>query len=175
MKVVGKICLVFSSLAIAVSSPAEESTHAKELNDPLLDKLVGDWQVEHKFPSGRTAKNVVHVEWVLHHQFVELHYRDTASPPAYEAKVLIGYDSIAKRYLCHWADSFGGDYSADGFAPREEGSNAIEFKFTFHDGELTNRYVFDPKTGNWTSTIRQIEKGEWKLFCEDSFTRLSAK
>ena len=174
MKVVGRICLVFSSLVIAVSSLGEESKRGKELNDPLLDKLVGDWKVELKFPSGRIAQNVVHAEWILHHQFVELHYRDVASPPSYEARVLIGYDSIGKRYLCHWADSFGGDYSTDGFAPREEGSNAMEFKFTFHDGELTNRYAFDPRSGSWTSTIRQIEKGEWKLFCEETFTRADA-
>jgi len=157
-----------------VPSEAEQNESGKQLNDPLLDKLVGDWTVERKFPSGRTSKNLVHVEWVLHHQFVELHYRDVASPPAYEAKVLIGYDSIGKRYICHWADSFGGEYSADGFAPRVEGSNAMEFKFTFHDGELTNRYALDPKSGNWTSIIRQVERGEWKLFCEDSFTRAPA-
>ena len=164
--------LCFTGVALSV---AEESGRAKALSDPLLDKLVGDWKVERKFPSGRTATNVVHAEWVLHHQFVELHYRDAAVPPVYEAKVLIGYDGVAKRYICHWADSFGGDYSADGFATREEGANAIELRFTFHDGELTNRYAFDPKNGSWTSTIRQVEKGEWKLFCEDTFTRASPK
>ncbi len=148
----------------------EESTHPKGLEDPLLEKLVGDWNLERKFPNGRTSKNVVHVEWVLQHQFVELHYRDVATPPTYEAIVLIGHDSAGQRYLCHWADSFGGDYSTDGFG-RADGPDAIEFKFTFHDGELTNRYSFDPKNGSWTSTIRQVEKGEWKLFCEDLFTR----
>jgi len=150
----------------------EETTPGKALNDPLLDKLVGDWNVARKFPSGRTAKNVVHAEWILQHQFIELHYRDAATPPSYEAIVLIGHDKLGKRYICHWADTFGGDYSADGFAA-EEGSNSMDFKFTFHDGELTNRYAFDPKSGSWTSTIRQVEKGEWKLFCEDTFTRLT--
>src|SRR5256885_16541040 len=170
MKVVGRICLVFSTLAIAVSSLGEES---KELKDPLLDKLIGDWKVELKFPSGRIAKNVVHAEWILHHQFVELHYRDVASPPSYEATVLIGYDSIGKRYLCHWADSFGGDYSTDGFAPREEGSNAMEFKFTFHDGESTNRYAFDPRSGSWTSTIQQIERSEERRVGKECRSRWS--
>jgi hypothetical protein len=107
---------------------------------------------------------------VLQHQFIELHYRDVASPAMYEAIVLIGYDQVAKRYVCHWTDNFGADGSADGWGPREEGSNAIEFKFTPPDGELTNRFTFDPKTGGWTSTIRQVEKGEWKLFCEDTFS-----
>jgi len=150
---------------------AEDSSPGHGVNDPLLDKLVGDWNVERKFPSGRTAKNVVNVEWVLGHQFVEMHYHDVVTPPRYEAIVLIGYDSIGKHYICHWTDSTGADYSADGFAARDEASNAMEFKFAFHDGELTNRFVFDPATNSWTSTIRQTEKGEWKLFCEDKFTR----
>ncbi|MGE5028302.1 MAG: hypothetical protein ACM3JK_07495, partial [Betaproteobacteria bacterium] len=77
-------------------------------------------------------------------------------------------------YVCHWADTFGGAYSTDGYAVRDEGSNAMEFKFEFHDGKLTNRFVFDPKSQTWTSTIRQMEKGEWKLFCEDKFTRTRA-
>ncbi len=48
---------------------------------------------------------------------------------------------------------------------------AMEFKFEFHDGQLTNRYSFDPQSDAWTSTIRQNDKGEWKLFCEGKFTR----
>ena len=161
------VCLSFS----VTLSHAQDSPRDKQLSDPLLDKLVGDWMVERKFGSGRIAQNLVHGEWVLQHQFVELHYRDATTPPKYEAIVLIGYDDIAKHYLCHWADNFGADYSADGYAPREEASNAMEFKFEFHDGHLTNRFAFDSQTGTWTSTIRQIEKGEWKLFCEDKFTQ----
>ena len=153
------------------SGPAggEGTTEQKPLEDPLLDKLVGDWDVERKFPSGRVAHNTVHVEWVLQHQFVELRYRDVASPPMYEAIVLIGYDTPAKRYLCHWADVFGAEYSVDGFAARDPASNGIEFKFAARDGGLTNRFAFDPGKQIWTSTIRQIENNEWKLFCEDTF------
>jgi hypothetical protein len=49
----------------------------------------------------------------------------------------------------------------------------MEFRFEFHDGPVTNRFAFDPSSGTWTSTIRQMQKGEWKLFCEDKFTRLA--
>ena len=157
-------------LATAVTACAQRSFSDAGLKDPLLDKLTGDWDVVRTFPNGKVANNRVHGEWVLQHQFVELHYRDAATPPKYEAIVLIGYDSTAKRYLCHWADKFGGAYSADGYALREDHSNAIEFAFAFHDGKLTNRFVFDPNEGTWKSTIRQIEKGEWKLFREDKFT-----
>ena len=170
MKRYASLVIIIVSVILVTPLRPEDSAPRKTLNDQLLDKLVGDWNVERKFPSGRIAKNQVHVEWVLQHQFVELHYRDVATPPAYEAIVLIGYDGVAKHYICHWTDNFGADYSADGFAPRQEGANAMEFKFAFHDGELTNRFSFDPQSHTWTSAIRQTENGEWKLFCEDRFT-----
>lgn len=168
MKILSFILL----LVTAVTAHAQESTTNAALNDPLLDRLVGDWSVERTFPSGRVTKNIVHAEWVLQHQFVELHYQGPATPSRYEARVLIGYDQLANRYVCHWADSYGGTYSADGFAPRQDKSNAMEFTFEFHDGRLTNRFAFEPASGTWKSTIWQTEKGEWTLFCEDQFTRL---
>jgi hypothetical protein len=175
MKKYRKLRAIILLLLVAAPLHAQDSASGKTLNDPLLDKLIGDWKVERKFGNGRAAKNLVHAEWVLHHQFVELHYRDTAVPAKYEAMVLIGYDDIAKHYLCHWADNYGGAFSTDRFASRDEASNAMEFKFEFHDGQLTNRFAFDPQSGAWTSTIRQTEKGEWKLFCQDKFTRAGAK
>jgi hypothetical protein len=166
-----KVCTLFALLIAAAPGQAQDSSRSRALDDPLLDKLTGDWNVERTFGNGRTAKNVVHAEWVLQHQFLELHYRDTAAPPKYEAIILIGYDNTAKHYICHWSDIFGGDYSTDGFAERDIPSNKMEFKFEFHDGPLTNRFTFDPQSGMWTSTIHQAEKGEWKLFCEDKFAR----
>lgn len=173
MKFYRKLRIIACLLFLGAPLRGENAGPEKALNDPLLEKLIGDWTVERKMGSGRTEKNMVRGEWVLRHQFVRLHYRDAATPPKYEAMVLIGYDGIGKRYICHWVDSFGGDYSTDGFGPRVEGSNAIEFNFEFHDGPCTNRYAFDPPSGKWVSTIRQSEKGEWKLFCEDTFTRSS--
>jgi hypothetical protein len=171
MKKYRRLRVIVWLLIVAAPLHAQDSTGGKGLNDPLLDKLVGDWNVERKFGNGRVAKNLVHGDWILQHQFVELHYRDAAAPAHYEAIVLIGYDGIAKHYICHWADNFGGDYSGDGFAPRHEASSAMEFKFEFHDGQLTNRFAFDSQSGTWISTIRQSEKGEWRLFCEDKFNR----
>ena len=175
LKSVARINAVVWLLLIPGQLHAQDSARNQSLNDQFLNKLIGEWNVERRFGNGRAAKNTVHGEWVLQHKFVQLHYRDAAAPPHYEAIVLIGYDEIAKRYICHWADSSGGAYSADGFARREEGSNAMEFKFDFHDGELTNRFVFDETSGTWTSTIKQVEKGEWKLFCEDKFTRVAPR
>jgi hypothetical protein len=146
-----------------------------EFRDALLDNLVGDWHVERKFGNGRMVENTVHVEWVLNHQFIELHYRDLATPPKYEATVFIGYDTAEQRYVCHWIDNFGGQFSALGHGKIDNEKRAIEFTFDYRDGPFTNKFSFDPATKTWISLMRQQEKGEWKLFAEDRFTRMEAK
>jgi hypothetical protein len=146
-----------------------------EFQDTLLDNLVGDWRVDRKFGSDRTAENTLHVEWVLGHQFLELHYRDVAIPPKYEAIVFIGYDAGDQRYVCHWIDNFGGEFSAVGYGKIDGEKRAIEFTFNYKDGPFTNKFSFDPVAKTWTSLMRQNDKGEWKLFAEDRFSRLEQK
>src|SRR5439155_26544545 len=63
-----KLRAIVLLLILAAPLYAQDSTRGKGLKDPLLDKLVGDWKVERKFGSGRTAENLVHAEWVLQHQ-----------------------------------------------------------------------------------------------------------
>ena len=159
-------------LLLLGSAVAAESDPARgEFRDTFLDNLVGDWHVERKFGNGRMVENTVHVEWVLNHQFIELHYRDVATPPKYEAMVFIGYDTGEQRYVCHWIDNFGGQFSALGHGKIDNEKRAIEFTFDYRDGPLTNKFSFDPATKTWISLMRQQEKGEWKLFAEDKFTR----
>jgi hypothetical protein len=143
--------------------------------DALLDNLVGDWHVERKFGSGRRAENTLHVEWVLDHQFLELRYRDVATPPTYHAMVFIGYDASGQRYVCHWIDNFGGEFSALGYGKIDNEKRAIEFTFNYKDGPFINKFSFDPATKTWTSLMRQQDKGEWKLFAEDKFTPVGQK
>lgn len=159
-------------LLLLGSAVAAESDPARgEFRDSFLDNLVGDWHVERKFGNGRMVENTVHFEWVLNHQFIELHYRDVATPPKYEAMVFIGYDTGEQRYVCHWIDNFGGQFSALGHGKIDNEKRVIEFTFNYRDGPFTNKFSFDPATKTWISLMRQQEKGEWKLFAEDKFTR----
>jgi hypothetical protein len=163
------LLLLFITVATLAAGPTPE------LKGPFLDKLIGNWHVERKFGSGRTAENTVHVEWVLDHQFLELHYCDIATPPKYEAMVFIGYNAGAQNYICHWIDNFGGEFSAVGAGKIDNERHAIEFTFNYNDGPLTNKFSFDPATKTWTSLMRQKDKGEWKLFAEDRFTPVEQK
>jgi hypothetical protein len=139
------------------------------LQDPFLENFIGDWRVERQMGNGRTTQTSVHCEWVLKHQFIEFHYGASDAAPEYEAFVFIGFDDAAKGYVCHWMDVFGGRDSELGYGKIDDKLLGIEFKFG--KGELTNKFTFNPQTKTWTSLIRQIEKGEWKTFAEERWTK----
>jgi len=150
------------------ATPAE----APAFTDALLDNLVGDWHVARKYGDGRTAENTLHVEWVLNHQFLELHYRDSATPPKYEAMVFIGFDGKAQRYVIHWIDVFGGAASKTiGTGTLDETAHTIYFQFNYLDSQFINGFGFDPPSKTWTSVMRQKSKGPWTLFAQDKITK----
>ena len=139
------------------------------LQDQFLDNFVGDWKVERSIRQKAAVQTSVRCEWVLNHQFIEFHYGAADAKPEYEAFVYIGFDDAAKNYVCHWVDVFGAKDSELGRGKLDDKLLALEFKFG--NGELTNKFTFDPQTKTWTSLIRQIEKGEWKTFAEEKWTK----
>jgi hypothetical protein len=155
---------VIGGFAFAQSPPAS-------LQDRFLDNFVGDWRAERKMSRGRVQQTSVHCEWVLSHQFIEFHYGSTDATPEYEAFVFIGFDDAAKNYVCHWVDVFGGRYSLVGRGKIDDKLLSIEFRFDSKEGAVTNKFTFDPQTKTWTSLIRQEEKGEWKTFAEEKWTK----
>jgi hypothetical protein len=173
-----KLATLSLLFALATAAHAQDSKAAppapldgpnRTVSDALLDKLAGDWKVVRTFPN-RTEQNTVHAEWVLNHQFLEVHYRDAATPTKYEAMVFIGYDNTSERYVAHWIDVFGGRFSETlGYGTRN--GNAIRFTFEYPDGPFHNTYTFDQKAGTWTSLMEQKNpRGEWVRFAEDRFS-----
>ena len=144
----------------------------KPFTDPLLDNLVGDWHVTRKLSGGHTTENSLHVEWILNHQFLELHYRTLVSPPDFEAKVFIGYDSKAQHYVMHWLDVAGGTASKTlATGTLDEAAHTIYFQFYYPDRQLLNAFAFDPSSRTWTSVMREKSKLQWALLAEDKITR----
>jgi hypothetical protein len=138
------------------------------LQDSFLDNFVGDWRVERNMGKRGLKQTSVYCEWVLNHQFIEFHYGVADARPEYEAFVFIGFNDSAKSYVCHWVDVFGAKDSELGRGKIDDKLRAIEFHF---GAELTNKFTFDPQTKTWTSLIRQTEKGEWKTFAEEKWTK----
>jgi len=168
----GVACSV--ALAVAVLAPAaiaEESMDGPQatFTDSLLDSLVGHWDVARQVGS-RQERNTLDVEWVLLHQFLQLHMKDVATPPKYEASVMIGYDHAGKRYVIHWCDNFGGKYSLMGHGKRS--GDSIEFVFEDPEGNFYNTFTRDPKTGLWSFLMESAGKdGKRVFFAKDTLTR----
>ena len=150
------------------------------LQDPFLDNFVGDWKVERNMGKRGVHQSTVHCEWVLNHQFIEFHYGAADAKPEYEAFVFIGFDYTAKNYVCHWVDVFGAKDSELGRGkldpPSPNGSGAtsnklLAMEFKFGNGDLANKFTFDPQTKTWTSLIRQVERGQWVTFAEEKWIK----
>jgi ketosteroid isomerase-like protein len=156
-----------SNMAPAAAAAVGKGAHGR-LDDPFLDNLVGDWRITRRI-RGTEAQNTLHVEWVLQHQFVELRMRDVKQPPEYEAQVLVGYDPSTARYVAHWCDDFGGQYSNQGYGKRT--GDAIEFTFVYPDGPFHNTFRWDPAQQTWTFLMENEKDGHRTLFAEDTAHR----
>lgn len=158
------------ALAWAMAASAQEAPGGghRRFDDPLLDSLVGRWSISREI-RGKRERNTLDVEWVLQHQFLELHMKDAAQPPRYEALVLIGEDRAAGRYVIYWCDTFGGKLSAVGHGKRA--GDAIEFVFEYPDGPFYNTFSRDPK-GDWTFLMEgQGKDGKRTFFARDTLSR----
>jgi len=137
--------------------------------DEFIDNLVGDWKLTRKI-RGKVVQNKVRAAWVLNHQFLQIHMKDVAEPPAYEALVLIGYAHADKKYVAHWCDTFGGKFSAVGHGKRA--GDSIEFEFQYPDGPFYNTFTWDKEAKGWTCRLESRNKdGKRVLFAEDTLRR----
>jgi hypothetical protein len=138
-------------------------------NDDLIENLVSDWKITRKI-RGKEVKNRAAASWVLNHQFLELHMKDVAEPPTYEAIVLIGYDHVGPGYVAHWCDTYGGGFSAMGRGKRS--GHSIEFQFQYPDGPFYNTFTWDPEAKGWTFRMESQRKdGKRALFAVDTLRR----
>ena len=173
---VKRFILAFTILTICLGSTihalSQEPLDGRNrvFRDELLDKLVGSWKLTRRI-RGQTVENSVTAEWVLNHQFLLVHMKDVANPPAYEAMVFIGYDNTSERYVVHWLDNFGGRFSETlGYGVRS--GNSIKFVFEYPDGPFHNTFTWDEKTSGWNFLAQTKDKtGKWVVFAEDTLRR----
>ena len=156
-----------------MSQPSETQKQAEgngaQFHDDLLENLVGKWKLDRKMRS-RTAENHVDVQWVLNHQFLQIHMKDVANPPQYEALVTVGAGAADGSYVVYWLDSFGGLYSEKGYGTRD--GNSIKFVFPYPDGEVHNTFSWLSESNSWHCLIEQAgTDGQLVVFAEDTLTR----
>ncbi|MFY9823527.1 MAG: DUF1579 family protein [Thermoanaerobaculia bacterium] len=144
-----------------------------KFEDPFMENLVGEWDLTRSI-RGQTIKNTVRAEWVLNHQFLQIHMTDAAVPPAYEALVLIGYSHADHRYVAHWCDVFGGKYSAIGYGTLA--GNQVELAFQYDDGPTYNQFIWNPADKSWTFRMENADKqGKRTPFATDVLHRVGAR
>lgn len=140
--------------------------------DELLDHMTGDWKLSRRIRQ-QLVENEVHVEWILNHQFLQIHMKDVQTPPTYEALVLIGYEHEHQRYVIYWLDTFGGRFSEKGYGTRQ--GQSIRFVFQYPDGLLHNTFTWHAADQTWRSLIeQQDDQGRWSVFAEDKLQRRQA-
>ncbi len=144
------------------------------LQDPLLDRMVGRWKVGGTI-RGHTVEQSVGAQWVLNHQFLQIHEQGAPDPktagPAYEAIVMIGYDHTSERYVAHWMDIYGGRFSETlGYGARS--GDQIEFLFEYPDGPFRTTFRWLPEKKQWQWLMKTKDnRAQWAEFANLILTR----
>lgn len=165
-----------SVLTALVLTAVSTSAQTSGLQDPLLDRLIGEWVLEGTIAGEQVTHDVV-VDWVLGHYYVRLHEvsreRDATGAPEYEAIVFIGWDTPSQRYACLWLDSTGGeglDGEAIGYGERT--GDAIPFVFQFPDGNpFYNTFSYDRAADTWQWHLDGEENGTRQPFARVTLSR----
>lgn len=165
------LCVLIALVPVALPASAQTSG----LQDPLLDRLIGEWVLEGTI-AGRQTTHDVTFDWVLGHEYVRLHEvsreRDAAGRPEYEAIVFIGQGRSPGEYACLWLDSTGGGGLSSG--PMGYGvvdGDSIPFLFKFPDGTFHTTFVYDRSTDTWGWHMDGEEDGALKPFARVTLSR----
>jgi Protein of unknown function (DUF1579) len=137
----------------------------EKFNDPLLDKLSGNWKMKGVVRED-SVKYDTEGKWTLNHQFFLLHMRDINNPPGYEAMVYIGFNNNKKNYVVHWLDQFGGTYSETLGHGNSKG-DSINILFNYPDGDFKDTFTYLANKNQWHFLLEDKNKdGTWQKFAE---------
>lgn len=146
--------LIFVLLIASLAFPQKpvNSLGPLELQDDLLDHLVGKWDMTGSV-HGRPTKQTFEAEWVLHHQFVRIYEKSeeniagTTTP--FEALNFIGYDKKNRRYVFQSMSVWGGG-APDALVYGQRTGNEINFE-VFVEGKLEGnvRFIWQPESRTW--------------------------
>jgi hypothetical protein len=157
-------------LACASCATAQQPT---AFHDDLADKLVGEWNLEGSV-MGRSAHHRIQAQWVLGHQFIEVHEQTSPDAPAsesrYDAIWFLGYDDVHRHYVLHLMDLFGGRYS-ETLGNGTRSGNELRFLFDYPDGPFRTTWLWEPDARRWKWHMEQRRKsGEWTTFADFRMT-----
>jgi hypothetical protein len=161
--VLGSIILTCASFATA--------QRPIPFHDDLAEKLVGEWNLDGSV-SGHPAHHRVRAQWVLEHQFIEIHEQTSPDAPApeskYDALWFLGYDELSRHYVLHLMDLFGGRFS-ETLGNGIRAGNELRFEFAYPDGPFRTTWSWDADSKSWKWHMDQKTKsGLWTTFADFS-------
>jgi hypothetical protein len=161
---------IVGGLVLTEALPLQAQTVSAAAMDSLLGRLVGRWQMTGTV-RGRPVTYTLDATRVLQGRFVELHMLDVARPPGYEARVFIGVDSAAARYIAHWLDRFGAGYSVPPATGQARG-DTIALHFAYATGPFRDFLVYSRTADQWMFRLESADStGAWRLFAEYAVRR----
>ena len=167
-----KSTLAFVLCFIVQSAPARQV----QSTSSLLDRLAGRWILQGTIDGKQTTHDVT-AEWVLQHQYLQLHEvsreKDSLGLAAYEAIVYLGWDQQRQQYGCYWMDiTGGGTFSEHGIGRAKQEGNEIPFLFTYSDTvAFHTTFAFEPKTDTWKWVMDDDNHGKRQPFARVTLTR----
>ena len=158
--------LLFALLVPAAAIAAAPATPA------YLSELIGTWDLKGTV-QGKPAHYRAQGAWVLDGGWLEFSMQDVATPPAYEARVYIGYDRSADDYIAHWLDKFGAA-GARVVATGGLHERTLVLNFPYASGAFRDTLTL-ADGGHGTLLIESQEKdGSWWTFARYQMKRLSS-
>jgi hypothetical protein len=170
MNIIIKISLLAILVSFAVS--AQQTT----FQDSLLDHMMGKWILQGTIAGKETTHDIA-TEWVLGHQYVQLHEisreKNATGEAMYEALVFIGWDQPLSQYDCLWLDvTGGGGLSAQAIGHAERKGDSIAFLFKGSDGNIFHTtFVYEKGTDTWQWLMDGEENGTLQPFARVKLTK----
>jgi len=144
---------LFSSVAgmAAPTAVPAQPPRVRSAADSLLDHLTGLWQMDGNV-RGKPVKYSLVVQRILRDRYVELHMIDLATPPTYEARLIVGVDTSGNGYVAHWIDSFGASYSVPPASGDARG-DTIRLTFPYPGNAFHDALSWDRNTDTWSFSL----------------------
>ena len=168
MKLMLVFFLTFCSFPAFAQPPATRDT--------LLDHFAGNWILTGTM-DGKETTHDVSVEWVLAHQYLQMHEtsreKDSSGNAAYEAIVYFGWVQESHQYGCLWLDITGvWSFTGQGIGRGIPNGNEIPFVFKANDtSSFRNTFVYDGTTDTWKWLMDDDENGTLKPFARVTLRR----
>jgi hypothetical protein len=159
------------ALLLALLWAAAAAAAEPPVPSPYLAELSGDWELTGTV-QGKPAHYRAHGACVLNRSWLEFSMRDVATPPAYEARVYIGYDRGADDYIAHWLDKFGAA-GARVLGSGHLSGRTLVLNFPYAEGAFRDTLTL-ADAGRGTLLIEAQDKdGRWSTFALYQMKRLS--